>query len=99
MKTLNERNAVLALMGLLDQVMAAGTATANRACVSWLSGVPRSASANEPTYDPIVFNARRYRTSAKKSAIVRTIHSILSKTCQNVLSKLTGAGAAWLLGL
>jgi hypothetical protein len=79
----------------MDTAIARSACGVRTACISWVSGVSKGSAANEPRYSEIT---KRYRKSVKKLAIVRTIHSILSKKFQNTLSEETGARAAWLLG-
>lgn len=94
-----ETSALNTLLELMDSAVTSTAHGVKKACISWLAGVPRSVSANEPTYHQPRVRLKRYRNGAKKRAGVRTIRSLLSRKCQNVLSEEIGAGAAWLLGL
>jgi hypothetical protein len=87
------------LIDLMDTAVKAGAQAVRNNCITWLSGISRGQSANEPLYSPITSVTRRYRKGAKKGAKVATIHSILSRKCQKVLSEEIGSQAAWLLGL
>lgn len=99
MTTYNEPDLFKTLLDVLDSAVSVSTEAVRKCRMNWLSGISRGDSANEATYRNQLPKRKGYRKSVKKSAIVRTIHSILSRKCQNVLSKETGAGAAWLLGL
>lgn len=99
MNILTDRQAISRLTGILDSALAQSARKATHVCISWLTGMPSLPSANEPSYGPNPEAPRAYRKSVKKGAVVRTIHSILSKRCQNVLSEEIGSQAAWLLGL
>lgn len=99
MITSKERSAVDSLIDLMDTAIGRSASGATRACIAWLSGIPTIPSANEPRYAISESLPKRYRKSVKKIAIVRTIHSILSRKFQNALSEEVGPAAAWLLGL